>query len=312
MSRSRSRSRASSRSRLDFRTVGEGIVIGVGEDAATGDGEHRSRLFHHRARRRHSFHDIASFEHMRVLPPARMQIDVGLCGQMLIMRRREEHLENVLLCLQAINSSLSKTNASLREDYLSHQQALSDIEAHSHVIAQIEAERVKASTATQERNSLLYESQQFRVQELWRMASPPRQKVLDLRERVFGTGGRRLPTGVRGAHGRFNRLQWTLDGGERLVDLMGMTESEVEEEEGLEAMGIAESMEEEEEDVVDHPGIKPMWLLRFFTSWGASWSAKKEEAVKESSQPPQDNARDASADANASVAPGQSVAESTI
>lgn len=212
-----------------------------------------------------------------------------------------------------MTASLSNTNASLREDYLSHQQALSDIDAHTQIIAQIEAERVKASTATQERNTLVYESQQFRVQDLWRMASPPRQKVLDLRDRVFGTGGRRLPTGVRGAHGRFNRVQWTLDGGERLVDLMGKTESEVEEEEGLEATGNAED-EDEDEDVVDHPGIKPMWLLRFFTSWGASWSAKKEEAVKES-LPPQDKARETSpADANASVPPDvdQSVANPTI
>ena len=61
---------------------------------------HRKRLFNHRLRRRHSFHDIASFEHVRILAPARMRIDVGLCGQLLVMRRREEHLENVLACLQ--------------------------------------------------------------------------------------------------------------------------------------------------------------------------------------------------------------------
>lgn len=186
-------------------------------------------------------------------------------------------------------------NTRLREDYLSHQQALSDIEARTQVIAQIEVERVKANIATQERNTLLYESEQFRVPELWRMASPPRQKVLELRERVFGTGGRRLPAGVRGAHGRFNRIQWTLDGEERLVDFMGRTESEVEDEEGLEAMGIVDVPDEEEEDVVEHPGIKPMWLLRFFTSWGASWSAKKEEPVKESSQPPHKQTKETSA-----------------
>lgn len=139
---------------------------------------------------------------------------------------------------------------------------------------------------TQERNTLLYESQQFRVHELWRMASPSRQKVLDLREKVFGTGGRRLPPGVKGAHGRFNRVQWTLDGNERLVDVMGRTESEVEEEDRLVANGIAEQTEEDEEDVVEHPGIKPMWLLRFFTSWGDKWSVKKEELPKENSEAP--------------------------
>jgi hypothetical protein len=183
--------------------------------------------------------------------------------------------------------------------------------ARTQVIAQIEAERVKAEMITQERKTLRYESEQFRVDELWHMASPPRRQVLDLREKVFGTGGRRLPTGVRGAHGRFNRLQWTLDGGERLVDLMGRTESEVEEEAGLEARGISMRVEEEEEDVVKHPGIKPMWLLRFFTSWGARWSAKKEEPVKEPSEPLQEPPKDVLVDSDASVAPvnGHAIAE---
>ena len=163
---------------------------------------------------------------------------------------------------------------------------LSEVDTRAQIIADVEAERVTAETMTQERNTLLYESQQFRVHELWRMASPSRQKVLDLREKVFGTGGRRLPPGVKGAHGRFNRVQWTLDGNERLVDVMGRTESEVEEEDRLVANGIAEQTEEDEEDVVEHPGIKPMWLLRFFTSWGDKWSVKKEELPKENSEAP--------------------------
>jgi len=60
--------------------------------------------------------------------------------------------------------------------------------------------------------------------------------------------------------------------------VLGRTESEVEEEEGLEAMGIAEHVDEEEEDVVENPRIKPMWLLRFFTSWGTRWSSPSTEA----------------------------------
>jgi hypothetical protein len=211
--------------------------------------------------------------------------------------------------LQAITSSLSTTNASLREDYHSHQQALSGIGTRTQVIAQIEAELLKAEMTTQERKTLRYESEQFRVDDLWHMASPPRQKVLDLREKVFGTGGRRLPTGVRGAHGRFNRVQWTLDGGERLVDLMGRTESEVEEEAGFEARGISMHVEEEEEDVVEHPGIKPMWLLRFFTSWGTKWSVKKEEPAKEPSEPPQDKINEPAVDTDGSAGPVNGVAE---
>lgn len=97
-SRSHSRSRTSSQGQLSIPTNYEGVVSV--EDGTVGDSEHRRRLFRHRARRRHSFHDPSSFNHVRVLPTERMQIDVGLCGQMLIMRRREAHLKNVLLCLQ--------------------------------------------------------------------------------------------------------------------------------------------------------------------------------------------------------------------
>ena len=87
-------------------------------------------------------------------------------------------------------------------------------------------------------------------------------------------GGRRLPPGAHGAHGRFNRLQWTLDDRERLVDYLGRTEEEAAEENLVDPHSLfIIPPEEEEEDVVEHPGIKPMWLLRFFTSWGARWGA---------------------------------------
>jgi hypothetical protein len=113
--------------------------------------------------------------------------------------------------------------------------------------------------------------------------------------------GRKLPEGVHGAHGSFNRLQWRLDGRGMLVDELGRTESEAEEEERVERGGSEvdgaktnadepgeagtsprpvsdiqpESKDEEIEiEFLDrHLGIKPMWLLRFFTSWGARWSA---------------------------------------
>lgn len=113
--------------------------------------------------------------------------------------------------------------------------------------------------------------------------------------------GRKLPEGVHGAHGSFNRLQWRLDGRGMLVDELGRTESEAEEEErvergGTEADGAKTNADEpgtsprsvadiqqpgpegKDEDIevefLDrHLGIKPMWLLRFFTRWGARWSA---------------------------------------
>jgi len=152
-----------------------------------------------------------------------------------------------------------------------------------------------------------------------------RRKVWDLRGGVFGEGnggggnnkssvhgtdggdnnggregqepGRKLPEGVHGAHGSFNRLQWRLDGRGMLVDELGRTESEAEEEErvergGSEVDGAKTTVDEpgeagssprqqtepegkdEEIELLDrHLSIKPMWLLRFFTSWGARWSA---------------------------------------
>jgi len=32
------------------------------------------------------------------------------------------------------------------------------------------------------------------------------------------------------------------------------------------------------EEVVKHPAMRPMWLLRFFTSWGAKWGANQPDA----------------------------------
>ena len=125
----------------------------------------------------------------------------------------------------------------------------------------------EAHALTQETHALAYESAQFAVDDLWHMAAAPRARVLALREKVFGTG-RRLPQGVRGAHGPFSRVQWTLDGEERLVDRMGRTESEAEEEEELPHLPGMEMEMEEEIDVVEHQNLKPTWLLRFFNYWG--------------------------------------------
>jgi hypothetical protein len=168
---------------------------------------------------------------------------------------------------------LADANASLREDYQSHQQVLLDLESQSKVIAQLEAQSLRVEKITQEVNTLLYESEQFQMRDLWRMTSASRQTVLAYREKVFGTGGRRLPTGAHGAHGRYNRLQWTLDERERLVDWLGRTESEAEEEDAVGVEEVVVPREEDEEDAVEHPGIKPMWLLRFFNSLGVTWGS---------------------------------------
>jgi len=181
---------------------------------------------------------------------------------------------------QLLSNALSTINTTQRSHYQSHIDILSQIDHKSLILASLDVEALKSGKLLQATNTLRYEAEQFRVDDLWQAASPSRHKVFALREKVFGTGGRRLPAGVHGAHGPFNRLQWTLDGRERLVDYLGRTESEAEEESRLEHLrrrGVRVDRlgaeDEEEEDVVAHPGIKPMWLLRFFTSWGARWSA---------------------------------------
>ncbi|KAF8076409.1 hypothetical protein FPV67DRAFT_1604951 [Lyophyllum atratum] len=192
--------------------------------------------------RRRSFHDLESLRGMRILAIERMRVDVELSGQLLIMTRREQHLQNVVACLQVVTSKLSNTNSLLREDYQSHLPFLSNLEAHAQVISRIDAANAKADKTSQATHTL-----------------------------HFRNGWAASPTGVHGAHGPFNRLQWTPDGRERLVDHLGRTESDAEEEEpGIPYLG---TQQEDEEDVVEHPGIKPMWLLRFFTSWGARWGA---------------------------------------
>jgi len=76
----------------------------------------------------------------------------------------------------------------------------------------------------------------------------------------------------------YYRVQWTLDGEKRLVDYLGRTEEEAEEENRVDVVGSVLTRpppppDYAEESVVEHSGIKPIWLLRFFTSWGARWSA---------------------------------------
>lgn len=226
-------------------------------------------------KRRRSSDDVDELRGTRLLPIDLMRIDVELCGQLLIMRRREQHLANVLACLSALTSKLSDTNSTIRQEYTSKAAELGELTARASVVQDIEALRARADAMTQETNALAYESAQFLVDDLWHMAAAPRNKVFAMREQVFGTG-RRLPQGVKGAHGRFNRLQWTLDGRGRLVDVYGRTESEAEEEQGLPP--LRPIVQEEEEDVVEHASLKPTWLLRLFNYWGKRWGSEKSVA----------------------------------
>ncbi|KAI0677515.1 hypothetical protein C8Q78DRAFT_961830 [Trametes maxima] len=236
-------------------------------DSINAEKLHRRRLLTSGADRRRSFDDASDLAGSRILPIERMRIDVELCGQLLVMRRREAHLANVLACLHALTRRLSAQNAQLHADHAGVRAPLAELEVRAGELHALEALRTEAEALAQETNALEYESAQFLVDELWHMAAQPRLRVFALREKVFGTG-RRLPQGVRGAHGPFSRVQRTMDGREVLVDRLGRTESEAEEEMELPHLAETEPDTDEEVDVVEHQNLKPTWLLRFFNYWG--------------------------------------------
>ena len=100
----------------------------------------------------------------------------------------------------------------------------------------IEQALASAETTGAETDALRYETNFFDVASLWRMAQAPRLRVFAIRDRVFSVRGRRRVGAFDHApdgHGRFNRLQPRLDGRTRLVDYLGRTESDVEEESEL-------------------------------------------------------------------------------
>ncbi|KAH9006999.1 hypothetical protein EDB86DRAFT_2869465 [Lactarius hatsudake] len=223
--------------------------------------------------RRRSFDDAQKLARSRILPVHHMKIDVELCGQLLVMRRREQHLEGVVACLRILTSRLSHMNAYLREDYEAHQPELSRAEARTKIIAEIEGARDKAYAMMQETHALSYEAAQFDVQNLWHAISPQRQKVFEMRSRVFDTGRRALGAG------RFDRVLRTLDGQEMLVDWAGRTEEEVTEEGGLQDIHLEEEEEEREEREREAaPKPPPSWLLKMIASWGNRWGAGRKKA----------------------------------
>jgi hypothetical protein len=107
--------------------------------------------------------------------------------------------------------------------------------------------------------------------------------VFEMRARVFDTGQR--ATGA----GRFNRVLWTLDGQETLVDWAGRTEEEVVEEDGLHDMQLLEEEEEEERDEREREAVPkppPSWLLKMIASWGNRWGSRKKADDTGTKSPP--------------------------
>lgn len=186
----------------------------------------------------------------------------------------------------------SDTNEVLRKYHEDHAELIQDLAGKSQIVADIEEAVSQAESAAAETDALLYEANFLDVHTLWRMAQGPRRRVFAIRDRVFGVRstsasglgdarGKRYPAA---SHGRFNRVQRCLDGSERLVDFLGRTESEVEEESALPeimpdgADGADEEEDEEEaverhlraEEVVEEGQVKALstWLLTLFTKWG--------------------------------------------
>ncbi len=233
--------------------------------------------------RRRSFDDASGLPRSHLLPVQRMKIDVELCGQLLVMRRRQQHLESVVACLRILTSRLSQTNAYLREDYETHQPELTSAESRIKIIAEIEGARDKAYTMLQETHALSYEAAQFHVPSLWHSVASQRQKVFEMRSRVFDTGRR------ASGSGKFNRVLWTLDGQETHVDWAGRTEEEVIEEHGLHDMQLLEEEEEEEREEREReaaPKPPPSWLLKLIASWGNRWGSRKKADDTGTKSPP--------------------------
>ena len=172
-----------------------------------------------------------------------------------------------------------------------HADVLKELEERCQIVANIEETISAADSISADTEALMYEASFLDTASLWRMALAPRLRVFAIRDRVFGVPSRRR-FGLSGdsrervqSHGRFNRVQKRIDGSERLVDFLGRTESDVEEESELPESIQFESEEdsdEEDADVVHGRGHVPEsenlhegrlqaindWLLTLFTKWG--------------------------------------------
>ncbi|KAL4075844.1 hypothetical protein J3A83DRAFT_4487427 [Scleroderma citrinum] len=219
--------------------------------------------------RRHSFHDLSSIGEITVLRKEWMRIDVELCGQIVVMRRREEHLRGVLRCLEHLTNTLALTNTSLRMADTDHMPIVKSLTTTPSVQdAPSSHHDVSSSSILSDSSNavlcssphpislaailqmiptpppvaaLQYETAQLRVGEMWAGTRALRAKVWELRARVFGDGSTSGASGsmAGGLRRRSSRLrgdrerkveQWMLDGGKRLVDAQGRSEEEAEEE----------------------------------------------------------------------------------
>ncbi len=224
-----------------------------------------------------------------------MQIDVDLCAQLLVYRRRTARVKTTLRILQSLVESSATANDELRQYHSTQIEVLQQLAEQCQIVSDIEEAVGTVDGAGLDTDGLLYEEHSFNVPALWRMAQGPRQRVFAIRERVFGTRGKKRYAGAAESRGRFNRVQKTLDGKERLVDWMGRTESDVEEERELPEIMPGEAGDDDSEYEVEMqvsgvPSVQSLkeradadakgdeqegyvrstsaWLLELFSRWG--------------------------------------------
>ncbi|KAF8559090.1 hypothetical protein OG21DRAFT_1503545 [Imleria badia] len=201
-----------------------------------------------RRTRRHTFHDLSSVQHMPVLRTDWMRIDVELCGQILMMRRREAHLEGVVKCLEYLTTTLDHASTALRNSHTAHKPIINALTSH-HLVSPAAPAAASPTTsptlpaAFQAYNSLgltpvaaalhalpvappvpalQYEAAQLRVDDMWASTREVRKKLWELRSAVFGrenvlgvggpgpsgVGGEMGPRGRRTGKGK-GRRRWT-------------------------------------------------------------------------------------------------------
>ncbi|KAF8592329.1 hypothetical protein K439DRAFT_1655872 [Ramaria rubella] len=184
--------------------------------------------------RRHSVDDLSKLRDRPSVPLDRMKIDVGLCGQYLIMRRREHHLQNMTALLEHLNASLTLKNARVQDDLNTSEEPLAEVTRLRNTvwtaIDAIEARFVRWGSVQE---VMRYQADQMDTKHLCREARQQRSRIAAVRQAVFDA-----PPGTRPKPGtasrRFFRVQATLDPeDQRLVDWLGRTESEAEEEGGM-------------------------------------------------------------------------------
>lgn len=216
---------------------------------------------------------------------------------------RTKGRETDLSLLQKLLEAASTSNDLLRKYHDSHQELIHELAEKCQIAVDIEEAVSSADASSLDTDALVYEAGSFDVQNLWRQAQGPRQRVFTIRQRVFGVSDaadRRGRFARSKAHGRFNRVQRTLDGKERLVDWMGRTESEVEEESDLPEIMPDEGRDdvslgghEEDRPKTPTPGPMPVqpspalqqkassgWLLTLFTQWGSVLGVRTSSAEK--------------------------------